>query len=137
MALVRGQPQFNIETNDKRSIGYEAGSRRVAIASVDTIGAIQAELSSSVAASRSATLDDVGDLLVCNSSSAIVITIDSDATVGWSGAASIVVYRDGTGSVTFAAGSGVNIRGDLSTPAQYGFKGICRIPTKSNEWAVF
>ena len=48
MALVRGQPQFNIETNDKRSIGYEAGSRRVAIASVDTIGAIQAELSSSV-----------------------------------------------------------------------------------------
>ena len=59
MALVRGQPQFNIETNDKRSIGYEAGSRRVAIASVDTIGAIQAELSSSVEASRSATLDDV------------------------------------------------------------------------------
>jgi len=36
--------------------------------------------------------------------------------------------------VTFAAGAGVTLRGDLATPAQYGSKGIVRIGT--NEWTV-
>ena len=137
MALVRGAPQLLVETNDKKSIGYEADGRKVALASIDSMAGIQGDMNLAVAASRDASLSDNGNILVCSSADAIVITVKSKALIGWDGAASIVQYRDGVGAVTFAAGAGVTIRGDLSTPAQYGFKGICRIPTKTDEWAVF
>lgn len=58
----------------------------------------------------------------------------SDATAGWTGAVTIAACRKGVGAVTFAAGAGVTLRGDLATPAQYGSKGIVRIGT--NEWTV-
>ncbi len=134
MALVRGQPQFNVETDDKRSIGYEAGGRRVSIASIDTLGVIQADMNVTVTASRSVTINDTGEVLICNSSTPIVITIDSDTTVGWAGSNSISICRLGVGSAAFAAGAGVTIHGDLFIPARYGSKEIVR--TGTNEWSV-
>ena len=104
---------------------------------MDTIGAIQAELSSSVAASRSATLDDVGDLLVCNSSSAIVITIDSDATVGWAGQRQLWCTRMGQVQLHLQPDQVSIFRAIFLPLLSMDSKVFCRIPTKSNEWAVF
>lgn len=88
-----------------------------------------------VSASRTLTVGDAGQLLVCSSSSAIVLTVPGTSSgVTWDGPVVIACYRSGTGSVTFAAGDGVTIHGDLSTPAQYGSKGIVRVGV--NEWAV-
>lgn len=88
-----------------------------------------------VTASKTLTLSDSGRYQLCNSSSAIVLTVPSDAIAGWSGTVTIPCYRGGTGAVTFAAaGAEVNIHGDLATPAQYGSKGIVRVG--ANEWAV-
>ena len=87
-----------------------------------------------VAASRDLAIDDSGKFLVCNSGSAIALTVQSDATTGWAGTVTIAACRKGVGAVTFAAGAGVTLRGDLATPAQYGSKGIVRIGT--NEWTV-
>lgn len=87
-----------------------------------------------VSASRDATIRDSGMFLICDSSSAIAITIQSDASVGWVGSVTIAALRKGSGAVTFAAGGGVTLRGDLATPSQYGSKGIVRIG--ANEWAV-
>ena len=78
--------------------------------------------------------DTDGKFLICNSGSAIVLTVPSDATAGWIDAVTHAACRKGVGAVTFAAGAGVTLRGDLATPAQYGSKGIVRIGT--NEWTV-
>ena len=88
----------------------------------------------SVPASKTLSFDDAGKFLICDSGSAIVLTVPSDATAGWIDAVTIAACRKGVGSVTFAAGAGVTLRGDLATPAQYGSKGIVRIGT--NEWTV-
>lgn len=87
-----------------------------------------------VTASKTLTLGDSGRYQICNSSSAIVLIVPSDAIAGWSGTVVIAYYRGGIGAVTPVAGDGVTIRGDLSTPAQYGSKGIVRVGP--NEWAV-
>lgn len=52
MALVRGHPQLLVETNDKKSIGYEADGRKVALASIDSMASIQGDMNLAVAASR-------------------------------------------------------------------------------------
>ena len=51
MALVRGAPQLLVETNDKKSIGYEADGRKVALASIDSMASIQGDMNLAVAAS--------------------------------------------------------------------------------------
>ncbi len=90
--------------------------------------------SDAVTASRTLSFFDGGKYLICDSGSAIALTVPSDATAGWTGAVTIAACRKGVGAVTFAAGAGVTLRGDLATPAQYGSKGIVRIGT--NEWTV-
>jgi len=90
--------------------------------------------SDAVTASRTLSFFDGGKYLICDSGSAIVLTVPSDATAGWTGAVTIAACRKGVGAVTFAAGAGVTLRGDLATPAQYGSKGIVRIG--ANEWTV-
>ena len=90
--------------------------------------------SDAVTASRTLSFFDGGKYLICDSGSAIALTVPSDATAGWTGAVTVAACRKGVGAVTFAAGAGVTLRGDLATPAQYGSKGIVRIGT--NEWKV-
>lgn len=90
--------------------------------------------SDAVTASRTLSFFDGGKYLICDSGSAIALTVPSDATAGWTGAVTVAACRKGVGAVTFAAGAGVTLRGDLATPAQYGSKGIVRIGT--NEWTV-
>ena len=90
--------------------------------------------SDAVTASRTLSFFDGGKYLICDSGAAIALTVPSDATTGWTGTVTIAACRKGVGAVTFAAGAGVTLRGDLATPAQYGSKGIVRIGT--NEWTV-
>lgn len=88
-----------------------------------------------VDASRDLAIDDSGKFLLCDSGSAIALKVQADATTGWAGTVTISACRKGIGTVTFTAGAGVTIRGShLTTPAQYGSKGIVRIGT--NEWTV-
>lgn len=95
----------------------------------------QASATETITASRTLIFNDSGKFLICDSGSAIALTVPSDATAGWIGVVTVAAFRKGVGAVTFAAaGAEVNIHGDLSTPAQYGSKGIVRVGT--NEWAV-
>jgi len=88
---------------------------------------------SAVSASRDLAKVDSGNVLICTSGSAIVLTIQNDAATGWSGLESIAAYQGGAGAVSFAAGSGVTLRGTAPTAAQYATQGVMRVGT--NEWA--
>lgn len=85
------------------------------------------------AASRILTASDVETIVKCNSASAVVLTILSDALGGFNGMACIGLYQAGAGAGSFSAGSGVTLRGTAPTIAQYGFMGIVRVG--ANEWA--
>jgi len=88
---------------------------------------------SDVIASRALVLADAGQVLKCNSGSAIVLTITNDTTGLWEGNDGIAAYQAGAGAVSFAAGSGVTLRGTAPTAAQYSTQGVMRVGT--NEWA--
>jgi hypothetical protein len=85
-------------------------------------------------ASRTLNIQDAGNFLLCNSASNIVMTVPDDATVPWEGLVFITEGRKGAGTVTFLAGAGVTIQGDLATPAQYKCKSIMHVGP--NEWWV-
>ena len=94
---------------------------------------VMAAMSAVVTASRNAALSDSGNLLKCTSASAIVITIQNDATTLWSANETIGAYQGGAGAVSFAAGSGVTFRGTAPTALQYSTQGIMRVG--ASEWA--
>jgi hypothetical protein len=76
-----------------------------------------------VTASRSLRQDDIGKLLKVNSASAITITLPASLPEGFGCA----VMRIGTGTVTFAAGSGasmVNVDSGDEILGQYGIAGV-------------
>lgn len=83
--------------------------------------------------SRNAVLSDNGNLLKCDSGSAIVITILADGTTRWFANETLAIYQAGVGAASFAAGAGVTFRGTVPTPAQYAITGIMRVGV--NEWA--
>jgi hypothetical protein len=87
---------------------------------------------SSVTASRDLQLTDNGMVLNCNSGSAIVLTISPESSVVWSGVSCVAIYQAGAGASSFAAGSGVTLRGTPPTPAQYATHAIMRVGV--NEW---
>jgi hypothetical protein len=85
------------------------------------------------AASRTLTGADVDTLVVCNSASAVVLTIPTDAVGGFTGRAVIGLYQAGAGASSFTAGGSVTLRGTAPTAAQYATQGIVRVG--ANEWA--
>ena len=92
-----------------------------------------AALSATVTASRTLTLDDADEVIICNHATvAIVLTIPTDAVAGWTGAVSIALAQVGAASATFAAGGSVTLRSSHPAASQYTAKGILRIG--SNEW---
>jgi hypothetical protein len=86
-----------------------------------------------VTASRTLALTDNGMVLNCNSGSAIVLTISPESSVAWAGVSCVAIYQAGAGASSFAAGSGVTLRGTPPTPAQYATHAIMRVG--ANEWA--
>lgn len=76
---------------------------------------------------------DVDTVVQCNSASAVVLTIPTDAVGGFTGPVAIGLYQAGAGAASFAAGGGVTLRGTAPTIAQYGSMGIWRVGP--NEWA--
>ncbi|MFM7008835.1 MAG: hypothetical protein ACKO0Z_05815 [Betaproteobacteria bacterium] len=91
----------------------------------------QADSIVSVTTSRNAALTDANALLRCEN--AVSIAVLDDTATGWSGNRLLTIYQAGTGSATFAAGSGVVFRGTAPTPAQY--KSIMLMRVGANEWA--
>jgi len=89
--------------------------------------------SSDTTASRNLTSADAETVVKCNSASAIVLTILSDANGGFSYDCTIAAYQAGAGAISFAAGSGVTLRGTATVVAQYGTIGVMRVG--ANEWA--
>lgn len=101
-----------------------------------TFRGIPKMIKSTASASRSAAPGDVEAVIVANSGSAIVITLENDETLLLTGnqeVQSIALYQAGAGAVSFTAGSGVTIRGTEPTIDQYGSIGIMRVG--ENEWA--
>ena len=89
-----------------------------------------------VTASKTLTGADVDQVSDCNSSSAIVLTVPQDTVLGLNNnndRRTLAAYQAGTGAVSFAAGSGVTLRGTAPTAAQYLTTGIMRVG--ANEWA--
>ena len=88
-----------------------------------------------VDASRSVNSNDYEKVLVCNSSSPIVLTLLQDGLIGVNAQSSttIALYQAGAGAVSFAAGTGVTLVGTFVAPGQYGFVGVVR--TGQNTWA--
>ena len=85
------------------------------------------------AASRTLAATDVDTIVKCNSASAVVLTIPTDAVGGFTRTACVGLYQAGAGAASFAAGGGVTLRGTAPTIAQYGTMGIVRVGP--NEWA--
>lgn len=88
--------------------------------SIDELAAFEAD---EITASRSLRQEDIGKLLKVNSESAITITLPASLPEGFGCA----VMRLGTGTVTFAAGSGatmVNVDSGDEISGQYGIAGV-------------
>jgi len=88
--------------------------------SVDEAAAFEAD---EITASRSLRQEDIGKLLKVNSSSSVTLTLPATLAEGFGCA----VMRLGTGTVTFAAGSGatmVNVDSGDEISAQYGIAGV-------------
>lgn len=68
-----------------------------------------------------------------HASVAIVLTVPLDAALGTANAECLSCYQAGAAAVSFAADSGVTIRGTAPTPAQYLVTGLMRVG--ANEWA--
>ena len=83
-------------------------------ADLDSDGKVKAIQASSkivtVTASRALDLSDAGKFLMCNSSSAITITIPAAATVAFPAGTELEFCRYGTGALTFTPAAGVTIR---------------------------
>lgn len=133
MALVKATPQLLVETGPGGGLGYESEGRRIRVSDSNNLAAELSAQTSSVTASRDLQLTDNGMVLNCNSGSAIVLTISPASSVVWSGVSCVAIYQAGAGASSFAAGSGVTLRGTPPTPAQYATHAIMRVGV--NEWA--
>ncbi len=133
MAFVRATPQFLVGTSGVPELGIEFNGTQATVTTASSHGIDHANLTSTITASRNLTLADVDDIILCNHATvAIVLTIPTDATAGWTGAVSIGLAQIGAASSTFAAGVGVTLRSSHPAAAQYTAKGILRIGP--NEW---
>ena len=94
---------------------------------------VEGAKSSPCTASRNLLGSDVETRIDATSASPIVLTIQTDAIMGTSGAETVAIYQGGTGAASFAAGAGVTLRNTAPTPAQYKTHGVMRVG--ANEWA--
>jgi len=90
-----------------------------------------------VAASRNLALTDIGCALMCNSGSAIAITIQPFATVAIPVESAIVLAQMGAGALTLVPGSGVTFRATASMyNARAQFAQITALQIATNEWLI-
>lgn len=94
-----------------------------AYATLDSDGKVDAaQLSTkslTVTASRALALADAGRCVDVSSLSALTVTIPTDATAAFPVDTEIEIAREGSGTVTIAAASGVTIRAAIGTKASY------------------
>jgi len=82
-------------------------------------------------------LTDSGKILRVNSASNLTVTVPPEGTVAFSTGTQIGIIRNGTGTVTIAAGAGVTIRSvdsKLKIKGQYASAALLKIGT--DEWIL-
>ena len=101
----------------------------------DTDSALKPTSAENIAyASRNLVKADIETMIKCNSASAVVISVTTDAVGGFRDRDTVALYQAGAGAASFAPIDGsVTIRGTMPTIAQFGMMGIVRVG--ANEWA--
>ena len=122
--------RIKITSGQLSQIDYASGVSPEVIAARPASGAI---VNTSATASRNLLGSDVETRIDATSASPIVLTIQTDAIMGTSGAETFAIYQGGTGAASFAAGAGVTLRNTAPTPAQNKTHGVMRVG--ANEWA--
>lgn len=86
-----------------------------------------------ITVSTDMTVSHVNDLIKAEHATVpIVLTILNDTLGGFSGSPSLAACQTGAAAVSFAAGSGVTLRGSAPTISQWGILGVARL--RANEW---
>lgn len=85
---------------------------------------------------RTLALTDASKFILCDSSSAVSVTVPPQASVAWAASARLIVQKAGSGNVTIVAGAGVtlNSAAGLVAATQYSFLELFR--TASDVWSV-
>lgn len=112
-----------------------AVNRRTAERFTGTLAAFNTRVArpNDIVVGRRLTQEDLGRVLVCNSSAAITMTLQKDDDMQCSGNQRVSLCMYGTGTPGFNTVSGVTLRGTPPTLAQYGIRTVVRIGP--NEWA--
>lgn len=90
----------------------------------------------SVSASRTLALTDEGKALYCSNSSAVTLTIPTNAAVTFPVGTEILVYRKGTGQVRFSAAAGVTLYCPGATAINSRYAGVRLKKWDANVWSL-
>ena len=93
--------------------------------------------SRTITASASAVAADVGAILTVNSASAVNVTIDTDANIGWGANASILTYQAASGAVSIVAASGVTVDAGVGIPSAAVGRFLGALRVAANHWVMF
>jgi len=104
---------------------------------LDALNTRDSQILIEVAESRTIALTDKTAILRATSTSATVLTIPPQATVAFTDGFTFKATRDGSGSLTIAAGAGVTIESAIALElgARYSVVSVYRV--SSNVWRMF
>ena len=83
---------------------------------------------------RSPTTSDVFYLTSCQNGSATTITLNSEASAGWSSGDILYYFQEGAGAITIAGASGVTVTGVATSTTQY--QSMAAIYKGNDVWLV-
>ena len=87
---------------------------------------------------RTPALTDAGAYILCTTGSGMTVTLPQDSAVAFPVGTHIIFERNGTGTLTFAAGTGATVRskgGTLTCADQY--TTIAAVKQAANTWTIF
>jgi hypothetical protein len=88
-------------------------------------------------ASASAVLADVCSITTINSASEVVMTIDTDANIGWGTNAALMTWQQAGGAASFVAASGVTVDVGVGIPSSAIGRFLGALRVAANHWVTF